>query len=80
MVESDLVGPSYFFDILLGFIPYLGYVLTFFSFIDWSILSICFTHEVTFLHYVSHLPDITTHIREMFRPFKVYFILLESLS
>ena len=30
MVELDLMGPPSSFDILLGFIPYLGYVLTFF--------------------------------------------------
>ena len=80
MVESDLVDPPSSFDILLGFIPYLGYVLTFFSCMDWRILSICLTHEVAFLHYVSHIPDIIAYSREIFRPFRVDFISLESGS
>ena len=43
-------------------------------------MRICLTHEVAFLHYVSHIPDITTHSREMFRLFRVNFISLESGS
>ena len=78
MVEFDLVGPPSSFNILLGFIPYLGYRLTFFSCIDWIILNICLTHEVSFLHYVSHLPNITTRSREMFGPLRVDFMSFES--
>ena len=78
MVEYDLMGPPFSFDILLGFIPYLGYVLKFFPCMDWSVLSICLTHEVAFLHCVSHLLDITAHSKEKFRPFRVDFISLES--
>ena len=72
------MGPPSSFDILLGFILYLGYVLTIFSCMDRSILSICLTDEVDFLYYVSHLPNITTCSREMFRPFRADFISLES--
>ena len=80
MVEFDLMGPPYYFDILLGFILYLSYVLTFFLCMDLSILSICLTHEMAYLHYVSHIPDIIANSREMFRPFRVDFISLESGS
>ena len=47
---------------------------------DWNILSIFLTREVTFLHYVSHIPNITAHSREIFKPFRVDFISVESGS
>ena len=51
-----------------------------FSYMDWSIPNICLTREVAILHYVSYLPSIAAHSREIFRPFRVDLRSFEILS
>ena len=49
-----------------------------FSYMDWSIPSICLTHEVAILHYASHLLGIVGHGREMFKPLRVDLMSFQS--